>query len=173
MHDHIRAERKRVLQPRRAERRVDGQDRAPRMRLLREGRNVVGLARGVHRRLEVHHVALAQTRGIPDVLLMQVDDLETVQLPEQIHHCMAPVVARADGDDVRPEVGEQRVEGSQAGRVGQGACFEERREEGFEPGGIGRREAGVDVRCRERDLEFQGQRRLQLGCYMSLVRSAG
>lgn len=58
MHDDIRPMRERVLQARRAERRVDKQIRAPRVRLRRVFGDLVRLARRVQRRFQEHHVAL-------------------------------------------------------------------------------------------------------------------
>lgn len=58
---------------------------------------------------------------------------------------MAAVVAAGEGDAARVEEDEERVEGGEAGAVGQGGRAEEGGEDSFEAGGVGGGVARVDV----------------------------
>ena len=59
---------------------------------------------------------------------------------------MAAVVAASDGDALRVQVNQQRVEGGQSRRVRDGWSAEQGRENGFQTRRVWIRDARIDVR---------------------------
>lgn len=141
MHHHIRPPRKRLLQPRRAERRIHEQERAAGMRLVRIGGDVARLAARVDGRLEVDDVAGMEGLG----RAVEREGLQVVELGVEGEHAAGAVVAGADADAGGAQEDVQRVEGGEAGGVGEAGTVEEGGEERFEAGAGGGGVAGVDV----------------------------
>jgi hypothetical protein len=91
----------------------------------------------------VDHVALLQLGQVGVGLELEL--LQAVELVEEPEDAVAAVVAAADGDAFGVEEDDERVEGGEAGGVGEGRTAEEGGEDCFVAGAGWGGVAGVDV----------------------------
>ena len=111
------------------------------MRLARETLNAKGLARGIHRRLQMHDVPLAKFL----FCALQREDLTSCQLRLQRQHAVRAMVSSSDADTLWVQETVEGVQGREARGVGQAGRVEEGCQDGFEACACRGCFAGVDV----------------------------
>ena len=121
VHDDVRAVRERVLQRRRAEGGIHAQIRAAGVCELRVVGDIKRESGRVDGGLEVDEVAGAERGGVG----VQGEDASAGEAGVQFEDAVAAVVAGADGDGARVEVGEEGVEGGEAAGVNEAGVVQE------------------------------------------------